>query len=151
MNDDNFEPIIIAFCCNWCGYRAADSAGIKKLEYPPGLRIIRIMCSGMVHPDYVITSLNKGADGVIIMGCYLEEDIKNLSPTKYKTCHYIEGNKIAENRGEAIELMLEDFGFEPERFRLEWIAASEGRKFAQIVTEMTDILKTLGPNPYKIM
>lgn len=150
MIDNDFEPIIIAFCCNWCGYRAADSAGIRKIEYPVGLRIIRIMCSGMVHPNYVIDSLTKGADGVMIFGCYREEDLKDLGPTKYKACHYNLGNIKTENRAEAINLMLEDYGLETERFRLEWIFASEGLKFAQIVSEMSETLKALGPSPYKI-
>ena len=98
MTNDNFEPSIIAFCCNWCGYRAADSAGIKNIEYPVGLRIIRIMCSGMVHPNYVIDAFTKGADGVMIFGCYREEDLGDLGPTKYKACHYIDGIKKTENR-----------------------------------------------------
>ncbi|MCK5562125.1 MAG: hydrogenase iron-sulfur subunit [Thermoplasmata archaeon] len=149
MPDNDFEPIIIAFCCNWCGYRAADSAGIRNIDYPSGLRIIRVMCTGMVHPNYVMDALSKGADGVMIFGCYREEDLKLLGPTKYKVCHYIDGNKRTENRAEAITLMLDDFGLEPERFRLEWIFASEGRKFAQTVQEMSSTLKTLGPSPYR--
>ena len=145
-NKNDFEPNIIAFCCNWCGYRAADSAGIQKIEYSPGLRIIHVMCSGMVHLNFIINALNKGADGVLIFGCYRKEDLKNLGSTKYKACHYIDSNKTAESRAEAVQLLLEDFGLEPERFRLEWISASEGDKFAQIVKEMTETLRALGPN-----
>jgi F420-non-reducing hydrogenase iron-sulfur subunit len=95
------------------------------------------MCSGMVHPNLVIEALTKGADGVLICGCHPGD------------CHYLEGNLKAEKRAEAIKLMLEDFGLEPERFRLEWISASEAQKFAQTVTEMVDTLKSLGPSPYR--
>jgi len=136
MNGD-FEPIIIAFCCNWCSYAGADLAGASKIQYPDNIVIIRTMCSGMVHPNFVMGALEKGADGVLICGCYPGD------------CHYLEGNLKAEMRAEAIELLLEDYGLEPERFWLEWVSASEGKKFAQIVSEMTKELKDLGPNPYK--
>jgi len=138
MADEDFEPIIIAFCCNWCSYAGADLAGVSRLQYPPNLRIIRVMCSGMVHPNLVIDALTKGADGVLICGCHPGD------------CHYLEGNLKAENRKEAIELMLEDFGLEPERFRLEWVSASEGPRFAELVREMTETLRALGPSPYKV-
>ena len=136
MSDD-FEPTIIGFCCNWCSYAGADLAGASKIQYPDNIVIIRSMCSGMIHPNFVIEALNKGADGVLMCGCHPGD------------CHYIEGNIIAEKRAEAIELMLEDMGIEPERFRLEWISASEGNRFASVITEMTEQLKELGPNPYK--
>ena len=134
---DEFEPKIIACCCNWCSYAGADLAGVSRQQYPPNLRIIRVMCSGMVHPNLVIDALTKGADGVLICGCHLGD------------CHYLEGNVKAENRKEAIELMLEDFGLEPERFRLEWVSASEGPRFAEVVREMTGAVKALGPSPYR--
>ncbi len=136
MSND-FEPKILAFCCNWCSYAGADLAGASKIQYPPNILIIRAMCSGMIHPNFVIEALNNGADGVLICGCHPGD------------CHYLEGNLKAEKRAEAIELMLEDFGLEPERFRLEWVSASEGKKFAKIVTEMVEQLKELGPSPYK--
>jgi len=136
MSND-FEPVIIGFCCNWCSYAGADMAGASKVQYPPNILIIRAMCSGMVHPNWVIEALTKGADGVLVCGCHPGD------------CHYQEGNKRAEDRAEAIDLMLEDFGLEPERFRLEWISASEGKKFAKTVSEMTETLRTLGPSPYK--
>jgi F420-non-reducing hydrogenase iron-sulfur subunit len=137
MEDDDFEPIILAFCCNWCSYAGADLAGTSRLQYSPNVRIIRVMCSGMVHPNLVIDALSKGMDGVIICGCHPGD------------CHYLEGNLRAEKRAEAIDLMLEDFGLEPERFRLEWISASEGTKFAQVMNEMVDTLRELGPSPYR--
>ena len=132
-----FEPLIIAFCCNWCSYAGADLAGTSRLQYPPNVRIIRVMCSGMIHPNLVIDALTKGADGVIICGCHIGD------------CHYISGNERAKQRAEAIDLMLEDYGLEPERFRLEWISASEGPKFAQVMKEITKAVKSVGPSPYK--
>ena len=94
------------------------------------------MCSGMVHPNLVIDALTKGADGVIMCGCHPGD------------CHYIDGNLKAEKRADAINLLLEDFGLEEDRFRLEWVSASEGPKFAQVMKEMTDTIKQLGPSPY---
>lgn len=136
MNEE-FEPTIIGFCCNWCSYAGADLAGASKIQYPDNIVIIRTMCSGMVHPNFVMDALEKGADGVLICGCHPGD------------CHYLEGNLKAEMRAEAIELLLEDYGLEPERFRLEWVSASEGKKFAQIIQEMTVDLKDIGPNPNK--
>ncbi len=136
-NEESFEPVIIGFCCNWCSYAGADLAGVSRQQYPPNLRIIRVMCSGMVHPNLVIDALTKGADGVLICGCHPGD------------CHYLEGNLKAENRKEAIELMLEDFGIEPERFRLEWVSASEGPRFAEVIREMTETVRALGPSMYK--
>ncbi len=137
MANDEFEPIIIAFCCNWCSYAGADLAGTSRLQYPPNIRIIRVMCSGMVHPNLIINALTKGTDGVLVLGCHPGD------------CHYIDGNLKAEKRAEAIELMLEDFGLEPERFRLEWVSASEGPRFAQVATEMVEQIKSVGPSPYR--
>lgn len=137
-DEETFEPVIIGFCCNWCSYAGADLAGVSRQQYPPNLRIIRVMCSGMVHPNLVIDALTKGADGVLICGCHIGD------------CHYLEGNVKAENRKEAIELMLEDFGIEPERFRLEWVSASEGPRFAEVVREMTESVRALGPSMYKV-
>ncbi len=134
---DEFEPLIISFCCNWCSYAGADLAGVSRLQYPPNIRIIRVMCSGMVHPNLVVDALTKGADGVLICGCHPGD------------CHYEEGNLKTEKRAEAINLMLEDFGLEEERFRLEWVSASEGPKFAQVATEFTEQIKKLGPSPYR--
>ena len=134
---DEFEPKIIAFCCNWCSYAGADLAGASKIQYPPNILVIRAMCSGMIHPNYVINALTKGADGVLMCGCHPGD------------CHYLEGNLKAEKRAEALDLMLEDLGLEPERFKLEWVSASEGKKFAEIVRDMTETLRSLGPSPYR--
>lgn len=136
--EEKFEPLIIGFCCNWCSYAGADLAGTSRIQYPPNIRIIRVMCSGMVHPNLVMDAFTKGADGVLICGCHPGD------------CHYQEGNLKAEKRAEAIELMLQDFGLEEERFRLEWVSASEGPKFAQVVKELTETIRKLGPSPYKV-
>lgn len=138
MVQETYEPIIIGFCCNWCSYAGADLAGVSRLQYPPNLRIIRVMCSGMVHPNMVMDALTKGADGVMIMGCHIGD------------CHYREGNNRAQSRADAIKLMLQDFGIEEDRFRLEWVSASEGPRFAQVVTEMTEKVRALGPSQFKM-
>jgi F420-non-reducing hydrogenase iron-sulfur subunit len=134
---DEYEPLIISFCCNWCSYAGADLAGVSRLQYPPNIRIIRVMCSSMVHPNIVIDALTNGADGVLICGCHPGD------------CHYEDGNLKTEKRADAINLMLEDFGIEEERFRLEWVSASEGPRFAQVAREFTEQIKKLGPSPYK--
>ncbi len=137
MSEGPFEPIVVAFCCNWCSYAGADLAGTSRLQYPPNVRIVRVMCSGMVHPKLVVDALCKGADGVVICGCHPGD------------CHYLEGNLRAQKRAEAIGLMLEDFGLEPERFRLEWVSASEGPRFARVMTEMVEAVRSLGQSPYR--
>lgn len=135
---DEFEPKVVALCCNWCSYTGADLAGTSRLQYSPNVRIVRVMCSGMVHTDLVISALTKGADGVIMCGCHPGD------------CHYLEGNLKAKARAEAIDLMLQDFGLEPERFRLEWVSASEGPRFAQVMNEMVEQVRKVGPSPYRV-
>jgi len=134
----DFEPLILAFACNWCSYAGADLAGVSRLQYPPNVRLVRVMCSGMVHPNLVMDALTKGADGVLICGCHPGD------------CHYIDGNLKAEKRSEAITLMLQDFGLEEERFRLEWVSASEGPKFARVMSEFTEQVRKVGPSPYRV-
>jgi F420-non-reducing hydrogenase iron-sulfur subunit len=133
-----YEPLLIAFCCHWCAYGGADLAGSARKSYPTNVRIIRTMCSGMVHPSLVINALTKGADGVMICGCHPGD------------CHYTKGNLQAQQKAEAIKLMLEDFGIEQERFRLEWISTSESDKFTSVISEMVKTLKELGPSPFKM-
>ncbi|MDJ0621440.1 MAG: hydrogenase iron-sulfur subunit [Desulfocapsaceae bacterium] len=125
------EPIIIAFCCNWCSYAAADLAGNSRLKYPPNVRIIRVMCSGMVHPELVVESLSQGADGVMIMGCHIGE------------CHYIDGNQKALARSDMITELLEDFGFEEQRFGIFWLSSAEPERFVEAVSDMTERVKKL--------
>ena len=134
---DTFDPLIVALCCNWCSYTGADLAGVSRIQYPHNVRIVRVMCSGMVHPNLVIDAFTSGADGVLMCGCHLGD------------CHYQEGNYKAEKRAEAIRLMLADFGIEEERFRLEWVSAAEGPKFARVVREFTEQIQTLGASPYR--
>jgi F420-non-reducing hydrogenase iron-sulfur subunit len=137
MSDKNgFEPKIIGFLCNWCSYAGADLAGVSRIQYPPNIRIIRVMCSGRIDPAFVLEAFKDGADGVLVAGCHLPSD-----------CHYISGNFKALRRVTLLKEVLKDFGIEPERLRLEWISASEGDKFAAVVRNMVDELKKLGPNP----
>lgn len=128
-----FEPKIVGFLCNWCSYRGADLAGTSRLTYAPNLRIIRVMCSGRVEPLFVIKAFKEGADGVLICGCHPGQ------------CHYSEGNYKTMRRIPPLKKMLEQFGIEPERLRLEWVSASEGDKFARIANEFTQQIIELGP------
>ena len=141
MSDKNgFEPKIIGFLCNWCSYAGADLAGVSRIQYPPNIRIIRVMCSGRIDPAFVFEAFKDGADGVLVAGCHLPSD-----------CHYISGNFKALRRITLLKKALKAFGIEPERLRLEWISASEGDKFATVVRDMVEEIKNLGPNPVKIM
>ncbi len=129
----DFEPRIIAFCCHWCSYAAADLAGVERMQYAHNVRIIRVMCSGMVHPESVIDALSQGADGVMVLGCHLGE------------CHYVDGNYKAMSRSEMITELLEDFGYEAERYSLGWVSSSEPHKFVEAVNELTARVRKLGP------
>lgn len=134
-----FEPRIIGFLCNWCSYAGADLAGVSRIQYPPNIRIIRVMCSGRIDPAFVLEAFKDGADGVLVAGCHLPSD-----------CHYISGNFKAQRRITLLRTVLKEFGIEPERLRLEWISASEGDKFAAVVRDMTEEVRKLGPNPVKV-
>lgn len=129
----SFEPKIVAFFCNWCTYTAADLAGTSRMQYAPNARIIRVMCSGRVDPQFVLQAFREGADGVLIGGCHPGD------------CHYQEGNYKALRRYHLLVATLEQLGIERERLRLEWIAASEGEKVKRVIDEMTEQLKKLGP------
>ena len=134
----DFEPLIIGFLCNWCAYAGADLAGTSRIQYPPNIRIIRVMCSGRVDPTFILEAFKNGADGVLVAGCHLPSD-----------CHYLTGNFQAEKRMLLLKNVLSELGLEPERLRLEWISASEGEKFAAVVRNMVSTLKKLGPSPFK--
>lgn len=134
----DFEPLIIGFLCNWCAYAGADLAGTSRIQYPPNIRIIRVMCSGRVDPTFILEAFKNGADGVLVAGCHLPSD-----------CHYLTGNFQAEKRMLLLKKVLSELGLEPERLRLEWISASEGEKFAAVVRNMVSTLKKLGPSPLK--
>lgn len=129
----DFQPKIVTFLCNWCSYGGADKAGSSRKTYPPNLRIIRVMCSGRVDPQFVLDAFNKGADGVLILGCHPGD------------CHYKEGNYKTLRRYTILKKMLSQFGIEEDRFRLDWVSASEGDKFVKVVSEMVDNVKRLGP------
>ncbi len=128
-----FEPKIIAFLCNWCSYVAADAAGVARLVQKPNVRVIRVFCSGMVDPSYVMKAFSSGADGVLVAGCHPGD------------CHYLAGNIKALRRSFLLRKLLSELGVEEKRFRLEWIAASESPLYAKIVNEMTDDIRNLGP------
>jgi F420-non-reducing hydrogenase iron-sulfur subunit len=129
------EPNIVVFACNWCSYAGADLAGVSRIQYPPTVRLIRVMCSGRFDPDFALRAFAKGADGVLVMGCHPGD------------CHYVEGNLKAEVKVGMTAKLLDAVGIDPERFRLEWVSAGEGSRFAGIVKEFTDTLKKLGPSP----
>ncbi len=133
----HFEPRIIAFCCNWCSYAGADLAGVSRLQYPPNVRIIRVLCSGRIEPDFILRTLELGADGVLVAGCHPGD------------CHYISGNLKAEKRFKMLTKLLEILGIDTRRARLEWISASEGPKFAATMIEFVEQIKELGPNKLK--
>jgi F420-non-reducing hydrogenase iron-sulfur subunit len=132
-HEHSYEPRIVAFCCNWCSYAGADLAGTTRLQYPTNVRIIRVMCSGRVDPSFILKAFALGADGVIVAGCHPAD------------CHYISGNEKTALRGDFLSSFLEDADIEPQRFRVEWIAGSEGAKFAQVVKQMVAELEKLGP------
>ena len=132
---DEYEPRVIAFLCNWCTYTAADLAGTSRIQYPPNIRIIRLMCSGALDPVYALKALLEGADGVLIGGCHPGD------------CHYQSGNYKARRRVAILKNILSQMGFDEDRIWLRWISASEGRLFADTVTEMVEMLKDKGPNP----
>ncbi|HUW95433.1 MAG TPA: hydrogenase iron-sulfur subunit [Anaerolineae bacterium] len=134
---DDFEPRIVAFLCNWCAYTGADLAGTSRLQYPPNVRSIRVMCTGGVDPIYVIKALLEGADGVLIGGCHPGD------------CHYQSGNLKARRRMVILRSILEELGLDPDRVWLRWISASEGKLFADTMGEMVDALKEKGPSPMR--
>jgi len=131
--EKDFEPNIIGFLCNWCSYAGADLAGTSRIQYPPNLKAIRVMCSGRINPIFVINALQQGADGVLIGGCHPGD------------CHYERGNYLARRRYAILRELLEYVGIDPRRVRMTWVSASEGKKFAEVVKEVTDEIRELGP------
>lgn len=139
MPGEEFEPLIVAYCCNWCSYAGADLAGTSRFEYPTNIRIVRIMCTGRMDPTLVLEALRMGADGVLIAGCHPGD------------CHYQKGNFMMEKRFDYVKKAVKSIGIEPERVRLEWVSASEGGKWAALIREMTEEIKQLGPSPFRCM
>lgn len=133
-NNKIFELRIVAFLCNWCSYAGADLAGISRIQYPPNVRVIRVMCSGRVSPQLILRALKDGADGVLVSGCHPGD------------CHYIKGNLYTRRQLRLLRNILEFIGIEPERLQMSWVSASEGGKFADVVRLTVDIIRKLGPN-----
>lgn len=131
-----FEPKILAFACNWCSYAGADLAGISRKQYPPNIRLIRVMCSGRMEPIFILSAFEQGADGVLVTGCHIGD------------CHYISGNEKAEKVIQMTRELLSTLGLEEERLRLEWISASEGQRFAEVMSDFTSQIQGLGPSPF---
>jgi F420-non-reducing hydrogenase iron-sulfur subunit len=138
MSETAFEPKIIGFFCNWCTYAGADLAGVSRLQYPPNIRVIRVLCSGTVSPHHVLRAFQKGADGVLIGGCHIGD------------CHYLKGNYMTIKRMTFLQDLLKFTGMEAGRLHLEWISAAEGPKFAQVVREFTEKIKQMGPTRLKL-
>ena len=132
--NENFEPVIVAFCCNWCSYAGADLSGTNRLNYPTNVKIIRVPCSCRVNPMFILRAFQKGADGVIICGCHPGD------------CHYTSGNYFTRRRITLLYSMLDFLGIERDRTRLEWVSAAEGAKFAVTMQQFTEDVKALGPN-----
>lgn len=133
----NFRPTIVAFLCNWCAYTGADLAGTSRLHYAPNIRIIRVMCSGRIEPSFVLKAFQQGADGVLVCGCHPGD------------CHYQTGNYRCLRRIKLLEKFIAQMGIEKERLRLEWISASEGKQFAELVNKMTLDILNIGPSKIK--
>ena len=134
MSPDKFEPLILGFLCNWCSYAGADLAGTSRIQYPSNIRIIRVMCSGRVDPVFILAALARGVDAVFVGGCHPGE------------CHYQTGNYRARRRLAITKKFLEYMGVEPQRIQAGWVSASEGAKFADVVNEVTQEAREIGPN-----
>ena len=133
----NFRPTIVAFLCNWCSYTGADLAGTSRMEYKANIRAVRLMCSGRIEPTFVLDAFVKGADGVLLCGCHPGD------------CHYQEGNYRCLRRFLLLQKYIKQMGIEAERLKLEWISASEGKQFADLVNSFTETITELGPSNVK--
>ncbi|MBD3353013.1 MAG: hydrogenase iron-sulfur subunit [Candidatus Lokiarchaeota archaeon] len=131
---EGFKPEILVFCCNWCSYAGADLAGVSRFQYPPNIRIVRVMCSGRVEPVFILDAFQRGIDGVLITGCHIGD------------CHYISGNEYTRERMKHIKPLLKNLGIDARRFDLHWISASEGKQFAELIRNFTDNIQKLGPS-----
>jgi len=139
MNEESrFDPKILAFTCNWCSYAGADLAGVSRFQYPPNVRLIKVMCSGRVTPSMLLHAFKSGVDGVLFTGCHIGD------------CHYISGNKRAEKVYEMTAKLMKALGLDPRRLRQEWVSAAEGERFAGVVTEFTNQMRELGPSPVRV-
>jgi len=134
VKSKEFQPKILAFLCNWCSYAGADLAGVSRLQYPPNVRIVRVPCSGRVNPAYILKALQEGIDGVLVSGCHPGD------------CHYLTGNYHARRKFRLLKELLDFVGVEDGRVQFSWVSAAEGAKFAQVMTEVTEKIRALGPN-----
>ncbi len=132
-----FRPTVLAFCCNWCSYAGADLAGVSRLQMPPNVHIVRVMCSASVKPEYALKAISQGIDGVLVLGCHIGD------------CHYMTGNHRTAKRFPIVQKLLKDVGIDERRLRLDWVSAAEGEKFQKVVTDFVEDVKKLGPNPLK--
>ncbi len=130
---EEFEPKIVAFLCKWCSSAGSDLAGVSRMQYPPNVVPITVMCSGSVSPLYILSAFNKGADGVLVSGCHPGD------------CHYIKGNYYARRRIALVKRLLEYIGLEPVRFQMSWVSAAEGIKYTEVIKDFVQELKPLGP------
>jgi len=136
-DDKDAQPLILAFCCHYCAYAAADLAGAMRLQYPDNVRVIRLPCTGKIEVNYILAAFERGIDGVMVAGC-LEGG-----------CHFLEGNLRARRRVERAKQLLDEIGLEPERVEMFNLSSADGPRFAEIVTEMSDRLARLGPSPLR--
>lgn len=132
-----YNPTILAFCCNWCSYAGADLAGVSRLQMPPNVHVIRVMCSASVKPEYVMKAVSQGVDGVLVLGCHIGD------------CHYMTGNHRTAKRVPLVKKIMGDVGIDEKRVRLDWVSAAEGEKFQKVITEFVNEIKKLGPNPLR--
>ena len=130
---DDWEPKILAFLCNWCSYAGADLAGTSRIQYPPNIRVIRVPCSGRINPLFILKALQGGIDGVLVSGCHPGD------------CHYLTGNYIGRRKSATFKRFLEYLGIEEGRVQFSWVSAAEGVKFSQVIAEVTNDIKKLGP------
>ncbi len=130
---EGFEPEILGFLCNWCSYASADLAGVSRMQYPPNVKIVRVMCSARVDPTFILEAFIQGLDGVMVLGCHLG------------TCHYMTGNYYAERRMKRTRNVLKNVGLSPDRLLVDWVSAAEGERFATLVKDFTRTVKRLGP------
>ena len=128
-----YEPRIVAFLCKWCSSAGSDLAGVSRIQYPANATPITVPCTGAISPMYIMSAFNKGADGVLVSGCHIGD------------CHYIEGNFLARRKMKLIMELIEFIGVEPNRFRMSWVSAAEGAKFANVITDFVNDLRPLGP------
>jgi F420-non-reducing hydrogenase iron-sulfur subunit len=130
---EEFEPKIVAFLCKWCSSAGSDLAGVSRMEYPPNVIPITVMCSGSISPLYILSAFKRGADGVLVSGCHPGD------------CHYLKGNYYARRRIALVKKLLEFVGLEPQRFQMSWVSAAEGIKYTQVIKDFVEELKPIGP------